>query len=231
MPAPSTILVSRRPSPALLRAAAGFAMTVRRADRAMPAWVGPAARRLDRALRPGEVALITGPSGSGKTLLARALVRRLRLAGRPVRVPAPATAATGALIDRLRGPLGRRLRDLCRAGLGDATLLGRRAGELSAGEAWRLTLARSMRARPRETIVLDEFASVLDRLAAYGVSRSVARWARAGRAPSRDRARVVCATAHDDVIAWLEPDVLVVCRPGHGPILTRRGAAALEVHA
>lgn len=170
-----------------------------------------AARELRRALPPGGVALVTGPSGAGKSTILAELAAALRLR-RGVRVVGPSAArgAPGddqAVIDRVPGALPAALRTLAAAGLADATLLARRGAELSAGEHARLEVALAL-ARARGDgevwLLLDEFASVLDRVTAATVARGVARAVR--RAGG---VRLVAATAHDDVRAWLEPDVVV----------------------
>lgn len=180
------------------------------------------ARELDAELARGGIALVTGPSGSGKTLILRALAGRLRgravVAGRETRERRGAEdrAARGSgerVIDvlvrgRERDGVLPAISALSCAGLADANLFLRRAGSLSEGQRARLELAvaiRRMGARAGvRTLIIDEFGSTLDRPCAARLARSVRRWA------SGSGARVVCATAHDDLLEALAPDLLVV---------------------
>ena len=52
------------------------------------------------------------------------------------------------------------------------------------------------------TLLIDEFASVLDRTTARCLCHALRRWLR--HAP---HTRIIAATAHDDVAPWLEPDL------------------------
>lgn len=201
------------PSPRATRARRRRLLALARAD----------AARLDRALRPGQVAFVTGPSGAGKSLLLAALARRLRAARRAVAVARPVPPGRAALDLVLpRAPVEPALRLLAAAGLADAPLLARPARALSAGQRARLAIARAMaRAnRPGALLVLDEFAAPLDRTAAASLARTVRRWA------ARAGARVVCASAHDDVLEPLAPAVLVLVRPGAPARLLRHGESS-----
>jgi len=180
--------------------------------------ITPAAAWIDDRLRPGGIALITGASGGGKSSLLRALGARLRRRGRgaievdPRRLPAGAS-----VLDSIRGGTVEAVRLLAWAGLGEAPLLVRRPARLSDGERWRLALACAMaRAgrrgggapadhglEARATLLIDEFASILDRTTGVNLARTLRRFAR------RSGVRVVCATAHDDILEPLAPDLLV----------------------
>lgn len=166
---------------------------------------------LDATLPAGGVALVTGPSGAGKSTILSALMGILRARSCPaVVIGARGDAKRGdtSVADALRGPVRRRLSLLAAAGLAEATLLPRRVSELSDGQRFRLRLAVGMqRALSRTgvaTLMVDEFAASLDRVTARSVSCTLARWVRRER-----RVRLVAATAHDDVLAWLRPDALV----------------------
>jgi hypothetical protein len=203
--------VSRR----VRRACAMFGLRPEVAGRVLVRGCEAAAAELDRSLAPGQLALVTGPSGSGKSTILRRLAEGLRAEGRRVIVPAPASLVDEALVDQFDAPLNTTLRLLARAGLADATVFALSPSQLSDGQRWRLTLALAMAEAERvahhrggqaatTTLILDEFASTLDRLSARCIARALARWTRA-----RARVRTVCASAHDDLLEPLAPAVLV----------------------
>lgn len=217
--AASTPARRRRPSNKLLQAASMFALPLtpqgrwsrRVAAPCTAAWARDAAAELDAALKPSQIAFLTGPSGSGKSTLLRALRHRLgrrAMSARTVdlRDPRP-------LIDLLGLPLDAALATLARAGLAETLLLARPPRQLSEGERARATLACLLaRAqcgpahRRGITLLIDEFASTLDRVTAASVARTLRRGlsARDGAGP-----RLVAATAHDDLLEALAPDLLV----------------------
>jgi ABC-type ATPase with predicted acetyltransferase domain len=144
------------------------------------------------------------------------------------------------VIDLMRPPLGQALRTLGAAGLADAFLLLRTPQELSDGQRYRLRLAlaiencglriadcglkdkdrpgnspqgddalplvpSSSSSNPQSAVLLaDEFCSTLDRLCARAVAYRVRRMA------SREGVTVLAASAHDDLLEDLAPDVLVI---------------------
>jgi ABC-type ATPase with predicted acetyltransferase domain len=197
--------------------------------------------RLD--VRPGDVVFITGPSGSGKSVLLRNLARAIQ--GEPPTgarlvdlgtIHEAAAAAQRPVIDLMTGPLEQALRLLSAAGLADAFLLLRTPQELSDGQRYRLRLALALDAllggaaedvaphgcppRVRDgpsredgglnVLVADEFCSTLDRLCARAVAYRVRRLA------TTHGVTVLAASAHDDVVEDLAPDVLVAKHEGSG---------------
>ncbi|MEO1583683.1 MAG: ABC transporter ATP-binding protein [Planctomycetota bacterium] len=179
-------------------------------------WADDAAKLIDDALSPGGIALITGPSGGGKSLLLRALIGRTSASvARPI---APRTRRSP--VSMLRGDLDAALATLAAVGLGEARRLITPAGLLSEGERARLSLARAIfAAGPGSDIICDEFASTLDRLTARSLCRCV-------RRALPTRARLVCATAHDDIAPHLDPQIVAVVSLTSPPeiVFKRRGS-------
>ncbi|MFN0010376.1 MAG: GNAT family N-acetyltransferase [Phycisphaerales bacterium] len=217
---PAHILSPSRPSDRALRAAALFGLAIE--WRTTPAhrpharhWARAAADIL-RALRTGGIVFITGPSGGGKSTLLRALSVHLAARGANIEwVRSRRARRAVPLIDTVPGSLRARLGALAHAGLAEPRLWNVPTTHLSEGQHARSALARAIARCPRHatgtTLLADEFCSPLDRITAWCVAASLARWARA--APAR---LVIVATAHDDLIEPLRPDVLVhVSLTGH----------------
>ncbi len=194
-------------------------------------------------VRPGDVVFVTGPSGSGKSVLLRCLVEAMRAAEPPARIVDLADAAPPAgvpVIEGLPTEFEEALRLASTAGLADAFVLLRPPEELSDGQRWRLRLAHALarleamrnaecgvrnerpnnengavRERhpppePMRVLVADEFASTLDRLCARAVAYRLRRLA------DREGVTVLAASAHDDLIEDLAPDVLIRKEAGAG---------------
>jgi hypothetical protein len=188
---------------------------------------------------PGDVVFVTGPSGCGKSVLLARLAEALAVAWPEtpqVDLAAVAMPADRRVIDLMRPPLGQALRTLGTAGLADAFLLLRTPQELSDGQRYRLRLAlaiencglriancglnnnepaaghaavavnpqSAIRNSQSSVLVADEFCSTLDRLCARAVAYRVRRMA------SREGVTVLAASAHDDLLEDLAPDVLII---------------------
>lgn len=221
------------PSPRALRASGLFGLRPGDARDQYDALLDAARRaaeQLDNALRPGSIALVTGASGSGKSTILHALQQQLgqRAATLPD-LPGEREQPNTSVIDLIDGSLHGALGVLARAGLADATLLALAPASISDGQQWRLRLALAMARCSNEhetpaspgdscdTLLIDEFTSPLDRVTACCVARTLRKWVF-----SRRCARVVCASAHDDVLAALAPDVLVAAQPtGEFRVLVR----------
>jgi len=168
----------------------------------------------ERIARGGSVlTLITGESGSGKSTLLRAVRARLKADRVPVidehKLLIPGGVPIVSLSD---DPPDLWLRTLARAGLGEARLLARTAGQLSVGERHRLRFAcclcEAMKT-PGSVVLLDELVSPLDRATAESVSRGVSRWTRSIAA--RSGVRLIVASAHEDLPGFLSPCEVVRC--------------------
>lgn len=178
------------------------------------------------------VAYITGPSGGGKSTVLRALARQLRArSSRIIRVNHAATSIARSKLPIahlcLSTPVQRWLSILAAAGLGEPALLPLTPAMLSDGQRHRLALAACMQLALRATtevwVLCDEFASVLDRPAALGLSATIARWTR----KSESRVRLVVCTAHDD-LRTLEADITVRCGLDGQPIVQAKRRATSD---
>jgi ABC-type dipeptide/oligopeptide/nickel transport system ATPase subunit len=189
------VVTRARLGPAALRVCLALGLRVQRPRRDAPPerLLLAADTLMPRLARRGVVVCLTGPSGGGKSSLLRELSRRL---GVPI-APSPLRSPR-AIADRAEPAA------LARAGLAEGEAMLRRSDELSDGQRHRFTIALAMdSAEPSAPILLDEFGSTLDRLTARSLARAAARWARAeGRT-------LILASAHDDLIGWIRPDVLV----------------------
>lgn len=162
-----------------------------------------AAVELDPA--PGQVLLVTGPSGSGKSSILNALAGALgdcvvrashpRRAGKVEENDLP-------LIDRLGCDLDEALKLLSVCGLSEAFVFLRTYDELSDGQKYRFRLATAL-ARGARFVVADEFCSTLDRTTAKVIAYNLRKTA------LRSDTGFLLATAHDDLVEDLQPDILV----------------------
>lgn len=167
----------------------------------------PDPRTLSRIL-DARIVSIHAPSGAGKTALLRGIAAAFHArTTRCVPTQLTQTQRRTAAFDLLSGTAGRRGGTLALAGLAEPRIWGRRAGALSAGEQARLRLASVMHdARPGDIIIVDEFASMLDRASAYALCRTVRRWA------TRSGVSLIVASAHEDLETMLGPDLVIDAR-------------------
>jgi ABC-type ATPase with predicted acetyltransferase domain len=227
--------VSTPPSERLLRACAAFGLAVRHTPsrpRAGRVTRSADARAILDSLEAGRLALITGPSGGGKSSLLEDIANASRSrAQRVLTLPEAPHDPDTPIIDLIHSPLAESLAALARAGLGDATLLGRSSVQLSDGERFRLRLALAMSACADDpgplTVQVDEIASTLDRTTARCLCRALRRWLVRQVADGRDL-RLIVATAHSDVAEWLDPDLVAVVPLGGGPIEVTRASLKLR---
>ncbi len=150
--------------------------------------------------------MITGPSGGGKSS-ALAQIARAAPGGCSVqRVTFPAEAS---IIDHVApwAELPEAIGYLTICGLGQAPLWVRVFDELSEGEKFRARLARAVAMHCRcdvpGPLLCDEFGTNLHRRLARAISFNLRKLA------TRFRLSIVVACVHDDIIADLQPDVIL----------------------
>ena len=192
-------------------------------DARRDARTGWAARAILERVEPGQVGLITGPSGGGKSSILREVERLADLGGlRVIRTSIGRCRSRRAAIELVGVTVDDALALLGSAGLGDASVAMTSASELSDGESARLSLARAIDASDGSGLVLiDEFCSTLDGVTAHGVARAFSRWV---AREAQTGLRAIVATARDEMIDSLSPDL--VCWQGiqEDPLLAWRGA-------
>lgn len=145
---------------------------------------------------PGwRIGLVTGPSGSGKTSLGHQL-GRVHCPAWPEGVPIIDAIAPEGNFDAVTAALSA-------VGLGDVPAWLRPFSALSNGEQFRANLARLVATGAGgETVVVDEFTSVVDRqIARVGAGAFGKAWRR-----RKDGGRAVLLSCHYDVAEWLQPD-------------------------
>ncbi len=173
-------------------------------------------------LRGGAVVFITGASGSGKSSLLGLIDAELakRDDAAVLRFDSLDALPDLPLVDLFPNlSLPRALEMLSLAGLNDAFVMLRRPGELSDGQRYRLKLAQAMAmatVRPESdgrllVVLADELGATLDRVTAAVIARNIRKWVSGQR-----HVCFVGATTHDDLLEFLQPDVLIEKELGSG---------------
>jgi ABC-type ATPase with predicted acetyltransferase domain len=151
----------------------------------------------------GDIVYITGPSGAGKSVLLREMQTAVaddeKIIIEQIALPAdrPAIDCVGGsgTIDALSL--------LSYAGLSDVFCMLNAPANLSEGQKYRFRLACAL-ASGKKFIFADEFCSNLDRITAGVIAYNVRRFAK------HNGVTFFLASAHEDILADLQPDVLVV---------------------
>ena len=151
----------------------------------------------------GDIVYITGPSGAGKSVLLREMQTVIpddeKIIIEQIALPAdrPAIDCVGGTgtIDGLSL--------LSYAGLSDVFCMLNAPANLSEGQKYRFRLACAL-ASGKKFIFADEFCSNLDRITAGVIAYNVRRFAK------HNGVTFFLASAHEDILADLQPDVLVV---------------------
>ncbi len=151
----------------------------------------------------GDIVYITGPSGAGKSVLLREMQKAVADEDKIV-IEQIALPADRAAIDCVGGSgTIDALSILSYAGLSDVFCMLNAPANLSEGQKYRFRLACAL-ASGRKFIFADEFCSNLDRITAGVIAYNVRRFA------NRNGVTFFLASAHEDILADLQPDVLVV---------------------
>jgi uncharacterized protein len=173
----------------------------------------PAHHAIEVDLKPGEICYITGPSGAGKSLLLRSLYEGAEV--EKVWADDIPLSSRDSLIDCVPGYIVESMRGLCRAGLSDVFCILNQPARLSDGQKWRFRLAMAMSGGAR-AVFADEFCSTLDRITAATIAWNVRKWSR------ETGVTFVLASCHQDLLADLQPDVVVLKHLSGPPDVIRR---------
>lgn len=209
-------------SPEVAEVLAAFGVRARRLERAV-------LKGVDLEIPPGSLVVLAGASGAGKTTLLRLLLGEapdlgeVRLPGGRVaaHIPGEVEVALGEepLLERLFREMGEvraAIEVLNRVGLSDAVLYRARPKELSTGQRERFRLALLLAQRP-DLLLLDEFAAHLDVPTARRVALGL------GKLCREAGITLVAATHRPEVVAALDPDLLVYVGYGGLTTVPRRG--------
>jgi ABC-type ATPase with predicted acetyltransferase domain len=151
----------------------------------------------------GDIVYITGPSGAGKSVLLREMQTAIP-DDEKIIIEQIALPSDRAAIDCVggKGTIDG-LSLLSYAGLSDVFCMLNAPANLSEGQKYRFRLACAL-ASGKKFIFADEFCSNLDRITAGVIAYNVRRFAK------RNNVTFFLASSHEDILADLQPDVLVV---------------------
>lgn len=148
--------------------------------------------------RDWNIGLIVGPSGCGKSTVAREMFGEPHVGGKR-----QFTWQGDSVIDDFpKDKTMEQIAEVCQAvGFNTIPAWLRPYEVLSTGEKFRVDVARLMLETPEdETLVVDEFTSVVDRQVAQVASYAI------GKAVRNANRKLVAVGCHYDVIEWLRPD-------------------------
>ncbi|GAB5603799.1 GNAT family N-acetyltransferase [Thermus sp. FJN-A] len=209
-------------SPEVQEALLAFGVRARVVERAV-------LRGASLEIPPGSLVVLAGASGAGKTTLLRLLLGEAPDAGEVALPPGrrvayiPGEREVDLGEDPILEAVYRRLKDvgaaievLNRVGLSDAVLYRARPRELSTGQRERFRLALLLAERP-DLLLIDEFAAHLDVPTARRVALGL------GKLCREAGITLVAATHRPEVVAALDPDLLVYVGYGGLTTVPRRG--------
>lgn len=162
---------------------------------------------LDTELKigPQDIVYITGDSGSGKSVLLRAI--KADLGDEAAELTEVAVDPEKPLIETVGATVEEGLELLSKVGLNDAFLFLRSYSQLSDGQKYRYRIAKLIESG-KQWWLMDEFAACLDRDTAKIIAFNLQKIVR------QQRRAVIVATTHSDLVADLNPSVLVHKRFG-----------------
>ncbi len=163
--------------------------------------------KCDIEAEDGDIVYITGPSGAGKSVLLREIAKMVP-ADERINISEIELPADKAVVDCINDDLTtiEILRLLGYAGLSDVFCILAAPANLSEGQQYRFRLACAL-AAGKKAIFADEFCGNLDRITAACIAYNVRRFA--GRNTGAP-VTFFLASSHEDILADLQPDVLVV---------------------
>lgn len=151
---------------------------------------------------PFQIGLIVGNSGSGKTTLARQIY-----GDDCFTVPLDPSLPVIEQFPKSM-PYDSCVRALTSIGLTSVPCWIRPVATLSNGQKARAEAALAMNQEGVETILIDEWTSVVDRTVAKVMSHSLRKFA--DREENQGK-RIVLLSCHYDIIEWLQPDWIIDC--------------------
>ena len=155
-------------------------------------------------LTAGDICFITGYSGGGKSVLLGELYKQFA-EDEKVKLNDISIDDNKSIVDCFGCSTIEAIRFLAKAGISDAFNLLEKPAHLSEGQKYRFRLAKAL-ASGKKVIFADEFCSTLDRLTAAVAACKTARFAR------KEGLTLILASSHDDVLADLQPDVIIIKR-------------------
>lgn len=175
----------------------------------------PPSFKPDIKIEQGKVIFITGSSGSGKSRLLSHFYQnctKTKINTNQI----PLTGDSPAL-DTIAADYFTTVESFLKAGLGDVFMMFAAPAVYSDGQKYRYKLAQAV-SQDTDVIFADEFCSNLDRLTASSVAVKIARHIR------RSSKTLIAASAIDDIIPELAPDITIVCRTKQPPKIIYKDA-------
>lgn len=163
----------------------------------------------------GQVCYITGASGSGKSVILREFYNSFS-SDEKINIDQIPLPADAACVDCIDGRVLDTLRNLSMAGLTDVFCVLNSPANLSDGQKYRYRIAKAL-ASDKKYIFADEFCSNLDRVMAAVISCNIRKYAQ------KSQKVFIFASAHDDLLSDLRPDVIVIKHlAGEAEVIYRR---------